>query len=341
MGEIVVEVRELCKKYGSYYALDHVDFSIKKGEIIGLVGPNGAGKTTTLKLLARLISPYSGEVLIANKDGELQDIFDNHKKLVEMGFLIDIPQFFNTTPVRMLNYIGRVRNYPKKLLKPRINMLLDEFDLGVWKKKKLRTFSKGMLQKVGFLCAIVHEPELIILDEPQTGLDPTARIKIREFLKELKKADKTIIISSHLLHELREICTKVILLNQGSVIGYDTIDNLEKIFKIKELRCELLDQISPKIVPNLEKKIEEVIEPYLAKEHKIPKRDLVTYDSIENMLTIIYDGKESSSSKILKILMTEFQSDFTIRSFYEPKSTQLENLYSQMTQLEERKDDRN
>ncbi len=341
MGEIIVEVRELCKKYGSYYALDHVDFSIKKGEIIGLVGPNGAGKTTTLKLLARLISPYSGEVLIAKKNGELQDIFENHKELVEMGFLIDIPHFFNTTPIRMLKYIGRVRKYPKESLKPRINMLLEKFDLGIWKKKKLKTFSKGMLQKVGFLCAVVHEPELIILDEPQTGLDPSARIKIREFLKELKKAGKTILISSHLLHELREICTKVILLNQGSVIGYDTINNLEKFFNIKELRCEVLDHILPTIIPDLEKKIEGIIGPYLAKESKIPKGDLVAYDPIENMFTIIYDGKESSSSKILKILMTEFQSDFTIRSFYEPKSTQMENLYSQMTRLEKREYDRN
>jgi len=335
MSDVVIEVNSLCKKYGKYYALDHMDFSVKRGEIIGPVGPNGAGKTTTLKILARLITPYDGEVFIMNNEGKQQDIFYNSKHLMEMGFLIDIPQFFNTTPKRMLYYIGRLRNYPKKLLNSRIDLLLDRFDLKNWKNKKLKTFSKGMLQKIGFLCAIIHDPNLIILDEPQTGLDPISRIKIRQFLKELQIKGKTIIISSHLLHELRELCTKVILLNQGSVIGFDTINNLERLFKIKELKCELLNQISPAKIHDLENKIKVKLVPYLAKENK--DLDLVSYDPLENTFKILYDGNEESSSNILKILMNEFQSDFSIRSFYEPKGTQMENLYSQMTKLEERK----
>jgi len=208
-----------------------------------LVFPFGAGKTTVLKMIARLIRPSSGEILIENLNGEMQNIHQKSSNLIEMGYLIDIPSFYNTTPYVLLKHIANIRNYSKVNIKPRIDELLKRFDLYEWKYKRLKTFSKGMIQKVAFLVAIIHEPELVILDEPQTGLDPGARIKIREYLRLLQNENKTILVSSHLLNELREVCDKMALINQGNLIGFDTLDNLERKFKIKVILCKILESI--------------------------------------------------------------------------------------------------
>ena len=331
MSETVIKLENLSKKYGSFLALDTVSFSVRKGEIIGLVGPNGAGKTTLLKLIARLIRPNSGSVFIKNIDCELQNIHKNSKHLIEMGFLIDIPHFYNTTPYYLLRHIANIRNYPRKKIKLRIDNLLKNFDLYKWKYKKLKIFSKGMIQKLGFMIAIIHDPELIILDEPQTGLDPNARIKIREYLKSLQNEGKTILLSSHLLTELREVCDKIALINRGVLIGFDTIDNLERDFKTKELICEIINPIPIERVNNLIFKLIRQLEPFLETKVDHPNFEgSITYNHQKNFFTICYDGKQTSRSKILNILSSEFESDLTISSFYEPKISQLESLYYQM-----------
>lgn len=331
MSETIIKLENLSKKYGSFIALNAVSFSVRKGEIIGLVGPNGAGKTTMLKLIARLIRPNSGSVFIKNIDCELQNIHKNSKNLIEMGFLIDIPHFYNTTPYCLLRHIANIRNYPRKKIKLRIDHLLKTFDLYEWKYKKLKTFSKGMIQKLGFMVAIIHDPELFILDEPQTGLDPNARIKIREYLKTLQNEGKTILLSSHLLTELREVCDKIALINQGVLIGFDTIDNLERDFKTKELICEIVNPIPIERVNDLIIKLIRQLEQFLvAKVDRSNFEGSITYNHQKNFFTICYDGKQTSRSEILNILSTEFESDLTISSFYEPKISQLESLYYQM-----------
>ena len=331
MTETVIKLENLSKKYGSFLALDTVSFSVRKGEIIGLVGPNGAGKTTLLKLIARLIRPNSGSVFIKNIDCELQNVHKNSKDLIEMGFLIDIPHFYNTTPYCLLRHIANIRNYPRNKIKLRIDHLLKSFDLYKWKYKKIKIFSKGMIQKLGFMVAIIHDPKLIILDEPQTGLDPNARIKIREYLKSLQNEGKTILLSSHLLTEIREVCDKIALINQGVLIGFDTIDNLERDFKTKELICEIFNPIPKERVNYLITKLVRQLKPFLeAKVDHLNFEGSITYNNQKNFFTICYDGKQTSRSEILNILSTEFKSDITISSFYEPKISQLENLYYQM-----------
>ena len=155
---------------------------VQNGEVIGLIGPNGAGKTTTLKLIAKLLRPNSGKILLRNIQGELQDINDKPKELVQTGFLIDIPQFYNSTPNRLLKLFAKLKQYPKEKINQRIDELLTTFNLISWQDKKVKTFSKGMLQKLGFIQAIIHDPEILFLDEPQTGLDPNARFEIRNYI---------------------------------------------------------------------------------------------------------------------------------------------------------------
>ena len=290
MTQAVLKFENVSKKYGKFLALDKVDFTVNENEIIGLIGPNGAGKTTTLKLIARLLVPNNGHVLIKNQGGELQDVHENEKNLLEMGFLIDIPHFYNTNPVSLLRLIAKIRNYPKSQIEQRINALLKSFDLYQWKYKKIKTFSKGMIQKLGFSAAVVHNPEIIILDEPQTGLDPQSRIIIREFLLDLKKQGKTIIISSHLLDELREICDKIVLLNEGKLVGFDTIDNLEIIFKTKELICELEEPIAFSDQTKLLDNIKDLLIKYLEKDNVTirDKEQLIYYEAYRNVVGVPY-----------------------------------------------------
>jgi len=331
MSETVLELKNLKKNYGRFTALYNLNLSIQKGEIIGLVGPNGAGKTTTLKLIAGLRSPTSGEILIQNKNGHLQNIRKNSKNLIDMGFLIDIPTLYNTTPNTLLKYIANITNYSKKTIKQRIDELLKSFSLYKWKFRKIKKFSKGMIQKLAFVVAIIHEPKLIILDEPQSGLDPDARIKIRHYLRTLKKQGRTILISSHLLTELSEICDKILLINKGKLVGYDTIDNLERKFRTKTIYCEIMETISKNQIKDLLKKIEKRIAPYLgSNNHNENRGNLIEFDYDLKTFKIPYDGIESSRSKILQILTTQFDKYFTITSFSEAKTYQLENLYSQL-----------
>ncbi|MEJ2252054.1 MAG: ABC transporter ATP-binding protein [Candidatus Lokiarchaeota archaeon] len=315
-------------------ALEDLTLSIRRGEIIGLVGPNGAGKTTTLKLIARLIKPTAGQIQIKNLNGDLQNVRKNSNNLIEMGFLIDIPHFYDTTPYILLKHIANLRNYNKTDIKSRIDELLKFFNLYQWKYKKIKKFSKGMVQKLGFLVAIIHDPDLLILDEPQTGLDPDARIKIRKYLKTFKSKKKTILVSSHLLTELAEICDKIALINKGKLVGYDKLDNLEREFKTKVIFCEILDQLPPEQLKSLLERMIQTLKSYLEKDVVQGKNDdLITFNHESKTFKIRYDGLESSRSEILKILSTQFQPDFTISSFSEAKNHQFESLYSRLIDL--------
>lgn len=330
MSDTILKIENLGKKYGKFTALNDFNLPVRKGEIIGLVGPNGAGKTTTLKMIARLIRPTSGKILIQNLNGDMQDINQKSSNLIEMGYLVDIPNFYNTTPYILLKHVANIRNYSKVNIKSRIDELLKHFNLYQWKYKKIKSLSKGMIQKLGFLVAIIHEPEFIILDEPQTGLDPGARIKIREYLRLLQNEKKTILISSHLLNELREVCDKMALINQGTLIGFDTLDNLERKFKIKVILCEILEPLPQEKAENLIEKLFLNLESYLEKDMvNANNREAITYNNKSKTFKIRYDGLEASRSEILTILSSKFKSDFTISSFSEPKSSQFESLYSQ------------
>jgi ABC-2 type transport system ATP-binding protein len=310
LTETVIKLENICKRFGKFLAVNNISLEINRGEIIGFVGPNGAGKTTTLKLIARLMTPNSGKIFVINKQGKLQNLSENPKNLVEMGFLIDIPHFYNSTPYLVLKYIANIRNYPKE---------------------KLDHFSKGMIQKLGFIAAIIHDPEIIILDEPQTGLDPNARIDVRKYMRFLQNQDKTIFVASHMLYEISEVCDKIALINQGSIITFDALDNIEYLLKTKEIVCEILKPIPPEEKDLLLTRLIQSLEPYLEKnlDPSISKKPIL-YNPQEKSFIIYYDGKEDSRANILDILVNEFKSDFTINSFSKPKTSQLERLYTQM-----------
>ena len=328
MSEIVVKIDNLSKKFKKFVAVNSINLEVNKGEIVGFVGPNGAGKTTTIKLIAKLLRPTSGNILIKTKEGKLQDIYANSQDLESIGFLIDIPVFYDSTPYILLKYYLQLYKYPKDKIDQRIDELLEYFDLLAWKNKRIKKFSKGMKQKLGIIQAIIHDPEIIFLDEPQTGLDPKARIKIRQYLKHLKEQKKTIFVASHMLHEISEICEKVAFINKGEIIKFDRIENLEKLLKTNGIECQLLESIPIEKFALVEKKLKERLAPYLDKKLDIALVDSpIQYQPLSKNLTIYYDGKPESKGEIFKILGKEFDSEFTVISFSQSKISLLENLY--------------
>ncbi|MFX1572887.1 MAG: ABC transporter ATP-binding protein [Promethearchaeota archaeon] len=330
-SEIVIKLVNLTKKFGNLTAVDNINLEVHRGETIGLVGPNGAGKTTTIKMIAKILRPTSGKILIRTDQQGLQDLQKISRTISHMGFLIDIPTFYDMTADQVLRYFANLQNYPKEKIDGRIEELLTLFKLEGWRWEKVKTFSKGMTQKLGVIQAIIHDPEIVILDEPQTGLDPIARIEIRKYIRELQDHGKTIFVASHLLHEISEVCDKIALINNGSIIGFDTVDNLEGTLKIKSIECKVLDPILPENLGPIINKLTEKLNLYLDKNldpdiSKIP----VKYDPKNQRLVIYYDGKKESRGEILKKLIKEFETDFTIISYTKPEVSRLERIYSQM-----------
>jgi ABC-2 type transport system ATP-binding protein len=328
LNEIVLKIDNLSKKYKHFLAVNNVNLEVNKGETVGFVGPNGAGKTTTIKLIAKLLKPSSGNILIKRKGGNLQDIHENSQDLISMGFLIDIPVFYDSTPYILLKHYAQLHKYPKDKIDQRIDELLDFFDLTNWKRTRIKKFSKGMRQKLGFIQAIIHDPDIIFLDEPQTGLDPKARIKIRQYLKNLKEQKKTIFIASHMLREISEICEKVAFINNGEIIKFDRIENMENLLKTNEIVCQLLEPIPIERIEMIEKKLIEKLAPYLEKNiNSSTFESPVRYQLSSKNLIIYYDGKPESKGQIFKILGKDFDSEFTVISFSQSKTSILEKLY--------------
>ncbi|MCK4380104.1 MAG: ABC transporter ATP-binding protein [Candidatus Lokiarchaeota archaeon] len=331
MSEVVMKFENLTKKYGNFTAVNEINLEVRRGEIIGLVGPNGAGKTTTIKMMAKILRPNSGRILIRTNHSELEDLQKVSSTITQIGFLIDIPSFYNMTAYQLLRYFANLQNYPKDQIDKRINELIRLFKLTEWKHEKVKTFSKGMVQKLGMIQAIIHDPEIVILDEPQTGLDPLARVEIRRYIRKLQSQGKTIFIASHMLYEISEVCDKIALINYGSIIGFDTVENLALVLKTSEINCVLLNPLNPSELETLLNRLSEKLNSYLDQNldpliSKIP----IKYYPEKQGLKIFYDGRNESKGEILKILIKDFESDFTVISFTQPKTSQLERVYAEM-----------
>ncbi len=217
----MISVRALTKLYGDFAALRGVSFDVGAGEILGLVGPNGAGKTTTLRCLAGIIAPTSGTVAIAGHDIQLDPI--PAKK--ELAFIPDEPHLFDYLSVdEHLRFIARL--YGVADVESRIGPLLDEMELGDKRGSLPGELSRGMRQKLAIACGLLHDPSVLVLDEPLTGLDPGGMRRMRATVTERAARGTSVILSSHLLNLVEELCTKLLVLRQGLAVAYGTIDEI-------------------------------------------------------------------------------------------------------------------
>lgn len=220
----MIEVKNITKKYGSFTAVDNISFKIKEGEIIGLLGPNGAGKSTTMNMITGYIEPTEGEITI-----EGYDISKKTKKAKsQIGYMPEgVPLYSDLTVKEFVTYMAELKKVDRKTRKEKVEKIIEQTGLKDVEKKLTRNLSRGYKQRVSMAGALVGEPKILILDEPTVGLDPKQITEIRALIKELGKTH-TIILSSHILSEVSQICNKVIIINKGKIVAIDTPENLEK-----------------------------------------------------------------------------------------------------------------
>ena len=218
-----VEVDRLWVTYGKTVAVRHLSFSIPEGEVFGFIGPNGAGKTTTIKVLATLLEAASGAVHI----GGIDVLRQPHLVRRRLGYM---PDFFGVyedlTVNEYLHFFAAAYRLERKKRRAVVDDVLALTDLTAKRHTQVDALSRGMKQRLGVARVLIHDPELLLLDEPASGLDPRARIEIRELLKELRKMGKTVLISSHILHELAQVCTRIGIIEAGQMVAQGSLEDI-------------------------------------------------------------------------------------------------------------------
>lgn len=221
----MIEVNNLKKQYGSHLAIDSISFEAQEGEILGLLGPNGAGKTTTMRILTGFMPPTSGTAIVAGFD-VMQDSMQVRKRV---GYLPErVPVYPDMSLHAYVSFVAKlhgVKNHKKQ-----VDVVLDRFGLLDRRDKLVRSLSKGLKQRLGLAQALVHDPPVIVLDEPTIGIDPKQVIEVRDIVKDLAH-DHTVLFSSHILTEVEQVCNRVVIINKGKLVAQGTAQELSQQFK--------------------------------------------------------------------------------------------------------------
>ena len=283
----MISVENLNKYYGDFHALKGVSFEIKSGEIVGILGPNGAGKSTTLRILTCYLSPTSGNAIIDGKS-----ILNNEREVKKViGYLPEsAPLYDDMSVFDYLVYMAEIQELERSRLSERLHYVVDACSLKDVISKSIGELSKGYKQRVGIAGAIIHDPKILILDEPTNGLDPNQIVEIRELIKELGK-EKTVLISTHILSEVEATCSRAIIINQGNVIAdadpkhltLNTKENNKTSVRIK-LSIKTNDDKN-KIIEKL-KKIENIYD--VKAEDNVDLKDITIYSNEEEPREKIY-----------------------------------------------------
>jgi ABC-2 type transport system ATP-binding protein len=241
----MLEVRNLIKRYNRIAAVDGVSFTIGPGEILGYLGPNGAGKSTTVKMLTGLIEPTSGDILFEGRDVRRDWIAFQRR----LGYVPEEPSLYShLTGREYLQLVGRLRGLPRKRLERRMDDMLRLFGLWEDRHTPLASYSKGMRQKILLSAALLHDPDLLVLDEPFSGLDVNTALVLRSLLWALAGAGKMILYSSHVLEVVEKVCTTVVILRKGRVVAHDGVERLRGLMQQPSLEgvfAQLTEQEDP------------------------------------------------------------------------------------------------
>lgn len=307
MEPIVTE--NLTKYYGKLLALDNFTMKIRKGSCVGFLGPNGAGKSTTIKILCGLIYPSKGEAHVNGFNPSREP----RNALEDVGCIVEAPDFYpQFNALDVLRYYGKIRGVTGLELKKRVKEVLEFARLSKWAKTKTSKFSRGMKQRLGVAQALLHDPSILILDEPALGLDPRGVVEIRKMLEEMAKQGKTIFLASHMLYEVQEVCDTVALINKGKLLAYDEVENLEKLFKTRVLEVDLLQPPTPKQLKKMGK-----------------LGSVNSYSIKRNRMKINFDGDKAAQVKLLTALVEDIR--LQVASF-RPSVAALEEIYMQIVE---------
>lgn len=308
----MLEIKNLVKQYNKFLAVNNLNLTIEDKSLFGFIGPNGAGKTTTMKIIVGLLKATSGSVIINDID-----VLANPNKLKEnVGY---VPDFFgvydNLKVDEYMDFYAGTYYIPYKDRKQIIDNLLDIVNLVDKKNEYVDLLSRGMKQRLCLARSLIHNPEILVLDEPASGLDPRARIDIKEVLKQLREMGKTIMISSHILPELSEMCTSIGIIDRGQIVISGTVEEItKKLTYRKSIIIKILDKIENLATLLLEN-------PQVS---NISQRvDTIEFD---------FDGNDKDTSKLLSQIVKQ---DIPVISFKE-KEGNLEEIFMQVTNREEK-----
>ena len=243
----MIEVKQLTKRYGDITAIQDVSFRVEKGEILGFLGPNGAGKTTTMRILTGFIPATSGTAIVAG-----YDVFEQPMEVKRrIGYLPEHPPLYNElTVTEYLKFVGRIKGIPRQRLPDALDRVVERTGLKEVRGRLVGNLSRGFRQRVGLAQAMIHEPEVLILDEPTVGLDPKQIIEIRQLIKR-QAGERTVILSSHILPEVTATCQRIVIIHEGKVVAVDTQERLsaqlrrsDKIgLKVRRTTPDLLNKL--------------------------------------------------------------------------------------------------
>src|SRR5215216_8153884 len=228
MPETLIETRDLVKRYGDKVAVNNVSFDVYGGEVFGFLGPNGAGKTTTIKMIVGLLQPTSGAVKVAGYDVQKQSLFAK----AASGYVPDTPNLYaKLTGRELLQFVGDLYNLDRSQAARRIDELLRMFDLSGAADDTFDSYSHGMQQKTSLAAALMHDPRVLILDEPTVGLDPKSARLIKDILRQLADRGAAVMLSTHILEIAERMCDRIGIINKGELIAVGTMDELRKLGK--------------------------------------------------------------------------------------------------------------
>ena len=241
-----ITVNNLTKNYGAQKAVDDISFSVNKGEIVGFLGPNGAGKSTTMKIITGYLTASTGSATVCG----IPVTENSNESKKKIGYLPEAnPLYYDMYVREYLDFVTNIHTVKNK--KEKIEEVIKTVGLTVEANKKIGQLSKGYKQRVGLAAALIHDPEVLILDEPTTGLDPNQIIEIRELIKKLG-ADKTVLFSSHILQEVQAICDRVIIINKGKIVADDLLENLLGKKHFNELKLEIKEVVQEDFFEGIE-----------------------------------------------------------------------------------------
>ena len=312
-GNAVIKIQSVSRRYHKLYALNNLTLEIPRGSIYGFIGPNGAGKSTLLRILAALVSPSSGEVWFDN------DEVSQHSASIQrkIGYM---PDFFGVYPdlttVEYLEFYAGVHKIPRKTYRRTIEDLLELVALSSKRHEMVETLSRGMKQRLCLARALIHDPEILLLDEPASGLDPRGRVELRELVQSLQSIGKTVIISSHILPELAEMCTDIAILQEGRLVAAGNVEKIVQCFSTNHLlEIRILEA--------------ERIPAALTLLKKQPDMSNVTSEA-GNLLQVAYNGNEQTLPQILGELITQ---GIPITSFsLRARGSRLEDIFLSITE---------
>jgi ABC-2 type transport system ATP-binding protein len=235
MPETLIETRDLMKRYGDKVAVNNVNFNVYGGEVFGFLGPNGAGKTTTIKMIVGLLQPTSGSVKVAGYDVQTQPILAK----ASCGYVPDTPNLYaKLTGRELLRFVGDLYNLDRTQATRRIDELLRMFDLVRAAEDTVDSYSHGMQQKASLAAALMHDPRVLVLDEPTVGLDPKSARLIKDILRQLADRGAAVMLSTHILEIAERMCDRIGIINQGQLIAQGTMDELRALDKTGQTSLE-------------------------------------------------------------------------------------------------------